>query len=180
MTTNHKYNRILAGTSLSHRPYGLVDNQPQTGGLCMKGSIYTHELCPVCKSKLTHDENGDYFTCKAHPSEHPPIHPAKCQVRFGRDITKRFQNYREARQFLEGLRFKTVEKTFDKRDYKKNNPLSFANQAHRYLAMKSATFPDHCRKNIKHLSKRRSAPGAVSMSRVSTTATSRTFFTALK
>jgi hypothetical protein len=99
----------------------------------MKGSIYTSECCPVCRSKLTHDENRDGFTCKVHPNEHPVVIPKKCQVKFGRDIFRRFQVYREARQFLEGLRYKTVEGTFDARDYKQDNPLGFANQAERYL-----------------------------------------------
>lgn len=115
----------------------------------MKGSIYTSECCPVCRSKLAHSEDRDGFTCKMHPSEHPVVIPKKCAVKFGRDIFRRFQVYREARQFLEGLRYKTVEGSFDARDYKQANPMGFANQVDRYMARKEQTNPKHCRDNIR-------------------------------
>lgn len=57
-------------------------------------------------------------------------------VRFGKDIFKRFSNYHDAFIFLFGLRFKTVEKTFDKRDYKKEQPLGFETQARKWLEVK--------------------------------------------
>lgn len=115
----------------------------------MKGSIYTSECCPLCRSKLVHTEDRDGFVCKAHPNEHPLVIPKKCAVKFGRDIFRRFQVYREARQFLEGLRYKTVEGSFDARDYKLDNPLGFANQADKYLSRKDQTNPKHCRDNIR-------------------------------
>jgi integrase len=58
-------------------------------------------------------------------------------VKFGRDVRRRFgNNYNQARQFLAGLRYKMVEGTFDARDYKIENPLSFTNQANRWLEIK--------------------------------------------
>lgn len=83
----------------------------------MKGAIYTDEKCPVCGGKLRHDENKDGFFCEKHPEKR--IIPDRMRVYFGRDLRRKFSkgNYQAARQFLEGLRWKTVEGTFDHRDY---------------------------------------------------------------
>lgn len=101
----------------------------------MKGAIYTSEKCSVCNSGLLHDENKDRFLCKADPN-HKTIQPEKLMIRFGRDICSRFCDYKAARQFLGGLRWKTVEGSFDARDYKKNNPLGYQNQVAKYLSIK--------------------------------------------
>lgn len=73
------------------------------GGLCMKGAIY--------------ENNGK---------------GARWMVRFG-NLTKRFDEYKAAERFLNGLRFKSDEGSFDPRDYRKDNPLGFANLATKWL-----------------------------------------------
>lgn len=57
-------------------------------------------------------------------------------VRFGRDITRSFKDRGLAERFLTGLRFKTDEGTFDKRDYTKGNPLGFSTLANKWLDFK--------------------------------------------
>ena len=57
-------------------------------------------------------------------------------VRFGRDLSKRFKTYDEAAHFLSGIRYKTDEGTFDKRDYRSDNPLSFKLQSEKWLSVK--------------------------------------------
>ena len=66
------------------------------------------------------------------------IYPTKYgfQVRFGRKLTKHFKEYKEAERFLNGVRFKSDEGTFDIRDYKKDNPLGFENLAEKWLDRK--------------------------------------------
>lgn len=77
------------------------------GGVCMKGNIY----------------------------------PTKTgyQVRFGRKITRRFKRgeLALAERFLNGLRFKTDEGTFDARDYQQSNPLGFSYLVEKYLKAKA-------------------------------------------
>lgn len=109
----------------------------------MKGTIETQERCPVCGGGLHHDENRDGFFCKIHPDT--KIIPEKCRVRFGRKTSRRFSNYHypEARQLLEGLRFKTIEGTFDHRDYLGDNPLGFDTQAAKWLQYKKKSGISH-------------------------------------
>jgi hypothetical protein len=97
----------------------------------MKGNIYTDEQC-ACGGVLKHDENIDNFRCSECNRVQMPV---RMRVRFGRSQL-RFTTYREARQFLNGLRFKAVEGTYDERDYQKDNPLGFSNQVERYLEIK--------------------------------------------
>lgn len=113
----------------------------------MKGDIYTSQKCPVCGAKMTHDQKRNNCFC------------VKCGtpaskgyfVRFGRDICKRFSNnYQAAAQFLNGLRFKTFEETFDPRDYKKDLPLGFANQAEKWLVVKKAQVKPKSFNNLKN------------------------------
>jgi integrase len=103
----------------------------------MKGNIYTSEKCPLCKGKLRHDENRNAFTCEKHPGKAFPIQHV--WVKFGRDVRKRFKYYKEAAQFLAGLRYKSVEGTFDARDYKSEHPLGFETQALKWLQVKKQT-----------------------------------------
>ena len=103
----------------------------------MKGNIYTSEKCPLCKGKLRHSEDRGAFACKNHPGKAFPIQ--KCWVKFGRDVRKRFQSYKEAAQFLAGLRYKSVEGSFDARDYRADNPLGFETQALKWLQIKKQT-----------------------------------------
>ena len=60
---------------------------------------------------------------------------SKYVVRF-KNIFKRFDSLQEAERFLNGLRFKYDEGTFDPRDYRKDNPLGFENQVKKYLEYK--------------------------------------------
>ncbi len=65
-------------------------------------------------------------------------------VRFGRDICRHFTELIAAERFLTGLRFKTDEGSFDLRDYRKDNPLGFKNQAKKWLEKKKQiTKPKH-------------------------------------
>jgi len=60
-------------------------------------------------------------------------------VKFGREIYRRFQSYERASRFLNGIRFKTDEGTFDIRDYKKDNPLGFENLSEKWLEIKASS-----------------------------------------
>jgi hypothetical protein len=103
----------------------------------MKGNIYTRDKCAICQGKLRHDENRNSFFCKDHPDI--PVIPRKVEVVFvdkNERVSKRFSNYQEAQQFLTGLRFKTIEGSFDARDYKQENPLGFETQFLKWLEIK--------------------------------------------
>lgn len=100
----------------------------------MNGGIFTSEDCPICGQRMK-DNGKDGVCC--------PKHSKTCRattmfVKFP-GVFKRFREYERAFQFLHGCRFKTGEGTFDERDYKRNNPLGFRNQADRYLEIKQAT-----------------------------------------
>ena len=62
---------------------------------------------------------------------------SKYVVRF-KNITRRFDSLKEAERFLNGLRFKVDEGTFDPRDYRKDLPLGFQNQVKKYLEYKKS------------------------------------------
>ena len=53
-----------------------------------------------------------------------------------KDIRQRFKHYEAAERFLNGLRFKYDEGTLDGRDYRKDNPLGFANLVEKFLHSK--------------------------------------------
>jgi hypothetical protein len=87
-------------------------------------------------------DNG--FTAVAC-KEHPDQIARKLRVRFklgGDCAQKKFtresglQSYIEAGRFLDGVRFKTQEGTFDHRDYRADNPLGFANLVQQWLEVK--------------------------------------------
>ena len=72
----------------------------------MKGNIYTNDKCPKCQGKLIHNEKKyglSGFQCANNP-EHVNIIPKNCRVKFGRDVSRRFTNYRyiQAVDFLNG------------------------------------------------------------------------------
>ena len=121
------------------------------GGVCMKGNIYTAQKCPSCGEKMIHEERQNNCIC------------IKCKipasggyfVRFGRDICKRFRNdYLAAAQFLNGLRFKTAEGTFDQRDYQKDFPLGFIKQAEKWLNVKKASVKPSSHRNLSNYMKK--------------------------
>ena len=65
----------------------------------MKGSIHSDQVCPICGSRFRSVEPRGLF-CPIHPEQSP----RKFVVRYGK-ITKRFDGYKDAHQFLTGLRF---------------------------------------------------------------------------
>jgi len=88
----------------------------------MKGNIITTEKCMVCGTTLKHDDRRHGLFCPNHPQ----ISCVKVfVVRFGRHIQRQFNNYDKAAQFLNGLRFKTGEGSFDIKDYASDKPYSF-------------------------------------------------------
>jgi integrase len=108
---------------------------PQEGRvLCMKGSIYTRQTCPLCGGKLLNDENRRGCFCPAHPQEQATD---GFWVVFGRGHFKRFKSYTEAYRHLTGLRFQTDHDSYDPRDWRLSNPLGFETLALRWLEHKS-------------------------------------------
>lgn len=100
------------------------------GGMSMKGYIGSREKCGICKGRLVHDPKRNGCFCQVHPE----IGARTFYVKFGRQIYKRFgSNCDRAARFLNGLRFKEDEGSFDVRDYKATNPLGFENLADQYL-----------------------------------------------
>ncbi len=106
----------------------------------MLGRIVTEEKCPVCNASMV-DNGFTAVACKEHPDQIA----RKLRVRFklrGNCTQKKFaresglQSYIEARRFLDGIRFKTQEGTFDYRDYRADNPLGFANLVQQWLEIK--------------------------------------------
>ena len=97
----------------------------------MKGDIYSRQKCPMCGGRLVHDDKRNGCFCL----EHSQCGATKFFVRF-KKVFKNFQNYFEAYQFLQGLRFKFTEGTFDGRDYQQDSPLGFTTQARKYIQMK--------------------------------------------
>lgn len=95
----------------------------------MKGGIYSDERCAVCGGKMR--DTSKSVACPSHPK----IIAQNIRIKFGA-ITKRFREYERAQRFLNGVRFKTDEKTFDSRDYRRDNPLSFTNVSEKWKEMK--------------------------------------------
>jgi len=87
----------------------------------MKGGIYSDERCPVCGASFV-DNRIDALLCPNHPK----IRASSFKVKFGK-LTKRFKDYESAFRKLTGFRYKVDENTFDERDYRRDNPLGFAN-----------------------------------------------------
>ena len=97
----------------------------------MKGNIHTGVKCS-CGGTMKHIPEKHNCFCSACGM------PASkgYTVNFGRAIRKRFKTYQEAAHFLSGIRYKTDEGTFDHRDYRSDNPLSFMKQSERWLTVK--------------------------------------------
>ena len=117
------------------------------GGLCMRGRIYSEEKCPICAGKFIYDERRRGLFCADHPNQSAT---SKFIVRFGRDITKRTRTYLEAERLLDGLRWEVDKGTFDKRDYKKDNPLGFMNLAEKWLQFKTKSVKARSFKNLRN------------------------------
>jgi len=115
----------------------------------MKGGIYSEEKCSICEGPLR--DNGKNAVCCPL---HSKMRARTFIVRFGRQVYRRFTDYREATRFLTGLRFKTDEGSFDERDYKKSNPLGFSNLADKYVDIKKQTVKPGTMRSLKPLMER--------------------------
>ena len=91
------------------------------------GGIYTDEKCPICGGRLC-DNAKDGLYCKTHPEQKAKTF----RIQF-KGLDRRFKDYDNASQTLEGWRYKFREGLFDKRDYRKDNPLGFETLATEWL-----------------------------------------------
>jgi len=117
VTHNPPHTGLTSGNNHATLPF--QDNL-NTGGICMKGGIYSEEKCPLCGATLQYTEKRG-IACP----EHPQIRGEKCRVIFGRQLRRKFSSLRQAEHFLNGIRHEVEQGKFDKRDYQKENPLGF-------------------------------------------------------
>jgi integrase len=108
----------------------------------MKGGIYSREKCEICGGTFKNDGKKSLY-CPVHPNQ-----KATSFVIYFQGVYRRFKDYDNAHQVLEGLRFKYREGTFDKRDYQKDNPLSFENLSEQWLNFKQKTIKHKSFKNL--------------------------------
>ncbi len=128
------------------KDYPAYDTQPsleQKGVLCMKGGIYSNQRCPLCGSTFR-DDGRKGLSCPNHPQ----IQATRYSVKMPGGIYRRFKNYEEANRFLTGLRYKIDEGTFDRRDYKKDNPLGFSTLIEKWLEYKKTEVVPKNHKNL--------------------------------
>lgn len=111
----------------------------------MKGGIYTDERCQICGGLF--QDTGRFLACPEHPKQRPSRYRVRYRAQ-SQTVQKRFPSYEDADRFLTGIRFKTDEKTFDARDYQKDNPLSFSNMADKWLSYHSTEVRAGTRKNL--------------------------------
>lgn len=123
---------------------GFRPNTALTGGLCMKGGIYTDQKCTVCGATLK-DDGRKKLSCPDHPDQVA----INLRVHFGK-VKRRFKSYPEAQRFLTGLRYKTDESTFDERDYSNDKPLGFSNLAGKWLEVKQETVRPSSYRNLRN------------------------------
>lgn len=116
-------------TAYIKNSYSLKNKERE--GICMLGGIYSDQKCNICGSRLKEDLKRKALTCPKHPNQKA----SRFRVYF-KGITKRFASYSEATRYLTGLRFKTDEGSFDKRDYKMSCPLGFENLVNQWLKIK--------------------------------------------
>jgi len=100
-------------------------------GSYMIGGIYSDERCPICGGVFV-DNHINALICPNHPK----ITARSLKVKFG-SLCKRFLSYEDAAFQLTGWRFKKKEKSFDERDYKKDNPLGFTSLMNQYWTDKT-------------------------------------------
>ena len=104
-----------------------------SGGICMRGRIYTDQKCPICGGNYFHDDRRRGLFCQDHPDQ---MATSRFRVQFGRNTRRRFSVYREAERFLDGLRWEVDQGTFDPRDYRVDYPLGFETLAKKWLKVK--------------------------------------------
>ena len=88
----------------------------QKGGICMKGRVYPNKS----------GKGAPYF------------------VKFPPKVFRRFWSREEAERFLTGLRYESDRGTFDERDYKRDQPLSFASLAGKWIESRCGQVRDTC------------------------------------
>jgi integrase len=108
------------------------------GDVCVIGGIYSKEKCPICKKNFR--DTGKGMTCPNHPEFRSD---KGIYVKF-KGISKRFDgDYAGATRFVTGLRFKTDEGTFDRRDYENMKPLGFEFLIEKWLGYKRDEVSDY-------------------------------------
>ena len=77
----------------------IYDTVPEniSGGICMRGRIYTDQKCPVCGGNFNHDDRRRGLFCSDHPDQ---MATGRFRVQFGRNTRRRFSVYREAERFF--------------------------------------------------------------------------------
>jgi integrase len=88
---------------------------------------------------MKHDDRKRAVICPVHPEIQAT---GRFIVVFGRNVRKRFTNFREAERFLDGLRYEVDRGTFDSRDYLSSNPLSYTVLSDKYLEKKKGKITD--------------------------------------
>ena len=137
------YKMMAANTRIA---YNHLPEKNKTGGLCMRGSVYSEEKCFICGQSLTYDTRGRGLFCNSHPQ----VAATKgFYVKLGRNLKKRFKAFLDAERFLGGVRYETDKGTYDVRDYKKDNPLGFENLAQKWLKIKQKTVKKGSFKNLR-------------------------------
>ncbi len=97
----------------------------------MIGGIYSRERCPKCNRSFKDDGKTGLY-CPKHRDEKA----SSFFIKF-KGVYKTFTYYDSARRFLEGIRYKEDEGTFDRRDYQAGNPLGFKTLSDKWLLLKS-------------------------------------------
>jgi len=100
----------------------------------MKGSIHSDQVCSICGSRFRPGDGKRPPFCPNHPK----VSPTRFVLRYGRKITRRFESYEAALQYLTYLRSQEGAGTFDPRDYQvKTKPLAFDRLAAEWLDIKA-------------------------------------------
>ena len=104
----------------------------------MKGSIYTRQKCFLCqnagkKGHLKYIEGRGLLQCLDHPDM---VWSGPCEVRFGREHSKRFKTVHEAERHLNHIRVQTDRGEFNQREWAKDQPLSFLNLREKFIEFK--------------------------------------------
>ena len=110
----------------------------------MQGNVYTREKCIICCGSLIHNETKGGCFCQTHPQV---AATKQFYVKF-KGVNKRFKAYIDAIRFLNGVRYKAYENSFDRKDYQKDLPYGFTNLALKYLKRKEN------RKSFTHIKNR--------------------------
>jgi hypothetical protein len=97
-----------------------ISHTPETGRHVMRGGIYTDDVCPIYGEQFK--DFWKLMVCVNHPKQRPTRYRVRYWLPKG-SVQKRFASYEEADRFLNEIRFKSDEGTFDSRDYQKGNPL---------------------------------------------------------